>query len=142
MDRAQIKLVQQCFARASRLGPHVAATFYAELFAIDPSLKALFKGDIIAQGRKIMDMLAQLVDGLSEPETIAPIVRELALRHVAYGVEARHYPIVGTALLRTLRHELGADFTPEARAAWSAVYDRLSAAMCEAAYGPAASRTR
>jgi hemoglobin-like flavoprotein len=141
MDQRQIMLVQQSFARAARIGPHVAATFYGELFAIDPSLRALFKTDMIAQGRKLMEMLAYVVDGLNDAEAMLPQVRELAVRHVAYGVEPHHYATVGTALLRTLRHELGADFTAETRAAWTAAYQLLSDVMREAAYGAAASRS-
>ena len=63
MDQRQIELVQRSFARASRIGPHVAATFYSELFAIDPSLRALFKTDMIVQGQKLMNMLDQVVTG-------------------------------------------------------------------------------
>lgn len=140
MDQRQIELVQRSFARAAKHGPHVAATFYAELFTIEPSLKALFRGDMIVQGHKLMTMLKQVVAGLSEPETMLPIARELAVRHVAYGVEAHHYALVGTALLRTLRHELGAEFTAETRTAWATAYQLLSDEMREAAYGPARSR--
>jgi hemoglobin-like flavoprotein len=136
MDQVQVELVQRSFARASRIGPNVAATFYAELFAIEPSLRALFKADVIVQGRKLMDMLEYVVNGLSDPETISPDVRDLAVRHVSHGVEARHYALVGTALLRTLKHELGAEFTPETRAAWASAYALLSSLMREAAYGP------
>ncbi len=138
MNQQQIDLVQRSFAQASRISPHVAATFYVELFAIDPSLRAMFKGDIILQGQKLMTMLTQVVSGLDDPDAILPAVRELAIRHVAYGVEAHHYATVGTALMRTLRHELGADFTPDARAAWVAAYQLLSDVMREAAYQPGA----
>jgi nitric oxide dioxygenase len=140
MDPGQIQLVQRSFARAERLGPHVAATFYTELFAIDPSLRLLFKTDMVVLGRKLMDMLAHIVAGLEAPETILPAVRDLAVRHVAYGVEAHHYAIAGTALLRTLRHELGAEFTAETRAAWAAAYQFVSDTMREAAYGRPAPR--
>ena len=136
MERRQVQLVQQSFARAAKISPH------AELFAIEPSLRALLKGDMIAQGRKLMDMLEQLVAGLDDPEAILPEAQALALRHVAYGVEAHHYAQVGAALMRTLRHELGADFTPETRTAWSAAYKLLADAMCEAAYGKDAGPTR
>lgn len=141
MDQQQIDLVQRSFARASRIGPHVAATFYAELFAIEPALRSLFKGDMIAQGRKLIDMLDYVVTGLGDPEAILPAVRDLAVRHVAYGVEARHYGVVGTAIMRTLRHELGAEFTAETRAAWTAAYQLISDVMREAAYEPTAPRT-
>jgi nitric oxide dioxygenase len=135
MDHRQIELVQMTFARAAKIGPHVAATFYSELFAIEPALRPMFKGDMVAQGEKLMAMLGQIVAGLNQPETILSSARELALRHVDYGVEAHHYVMVGTALMRTLRHELGAELTPEARAAWAAAYQLLSDVMREAAYG-------
>ena len=70
MNQRQITLVQQGFDRASRLGAHVAATFYAELFAIDPALRPMFKGDMIAQGEKLMRTLAMVVEGLAQPETV------------------------------------------------------------------------
>lgn len=140
MNQTQINLVQQSFAQASRIGPHVAATFYAELFAIDPSLRALFKGDILIQAEKLWTMLSHVVAHLAEPEVMETAARELAIRHLRYGVEAHHYAAVGTALLRTLRHELGASFTGEARAAWIAAYRHLSDTMRAAAYGPGAER--
>lgn len=118
----------------------MAATFYAELFAIDPSLRAMFKTDMIVQGRKLMDMLERIVASLDDPETLLPQVRDLAARHVGYGVEAHHYTTVGTALLRTLRHELGADFTPDTRAAWAAAYQLLADQMRDAAHAPGTSR--
>lgn len=138
----EIQLVQQSFERTKPIAAHVAATFYAELFALDPSLRTLFKGDMIVQGDKLMRMLEHVVDGLSNPSALLPAVQALGVKHVAYGVEARHYALVGTALLRTLRHELGADFTLETRSAWSAAFQLLSQAMCEAAYGEAAAASR
>lgn len=140
MDAAQICLVQHSFARAEKIAPHVAATFYAELFAIDPSLRPMFTGDMIVQGQKLITMLRQVVTGLDRPETITPMLQELGLRHVAYGVESHHYAYVGTALLRTLRHELGAEFTAEARAAWAAAYQLIASVMREAAYGAGRAR--
>lgn len=141
MDTRQIELVQRSFAQASRFGAHVAATFYSELFAIDPALRPMFGADMVALGDKLMKMLARVVGDLDRTDAIVPVLQELALRHVGYGVEARHYATVGTALLRTLKHELGAEFTPETRSAWVAAYDLISSIMREAAYGPAASRT-
>jgi hemoglobin-like flavoprotein len=138
MDERQIELVRQSFERAARIKAHMAATFYAELFAIDPSLRPLFQGDMIVQGQKLMNTLRFVVEGLSQPAGILPAVQALAIRHLDYGVEQRHYTQVGTALMRTLAHELGPAFTPETRAAWTAAYQLLSSAMIEAAYGPGA----
>lgn len=136
MNDRQIDLVRHTFARAERASAHVAATFYAELFALEPSLRRLFKPDIIAQGQKLMHMLGYVVERLDEPAQLLQTVRALAIRHLDYGVEARHYGFVGLALMRTLRHEMGPDFNAETRAAWGAAYQMLSETMIRAAYGP------
>ena len=138
MDAHNISLVQQSFEKAAGLGEAVAEIFYAELFAIDPSLQSMFKGDMKAQGRKLLTTLAFVVRGLDKPEQIVPAAEQLAIKHVDYGVTARHYTLVGNALLRTLKKGLGDDFTPEVRAAWVAAYQLLADVMRAAAYGPAA----
>lgn len=138
MDSQQTALIQRTFDHARRIGPHFAATFYNELFLLDPAVRRMFSGDMVRQGEQLMAFLGYIAAGIRDPETILAAVRELGARHVGYGVEARHYPLVGTALIRTFRHELGAEFTPEARAAWTAAYKVLSDAMIEAAYGKTA----
>lgn len=134
MEKRQIDLVQQSFARAERFRPHLIITFYTELFALEPSLKPLFKGDMELQRRKLAGMLKQVIEGLDQLEALLPEVRALATRHVGYGVEERHYDLVGKALLRALKHELGAEFCAETRAAWIAAYQVLADEMRRAAY--------
>ena len=138
MTPTQVSLVQQSFSKAAGLGEAVSEIFYAELFAIDPNLRALFKGDMREQGRKLLTTLAMVVNGLTSPSTIVPAAQKLAVKHLDYGVESRHYTFVGNALLRTLKKGLGAEFTPEVREAWIAAYQLLANVMREAAYGPQA----
>lgn len=135
MDQRQAALVQASFAKAAGLGEQVAEIFYAELFAIEPSLRAMFKGDMREQGRKLLSTLAFVVQGLTAPATIVPAAQKLAVKHVDYGVKAEHYTLVGNALLRTLKKGLGDEFTPEVRQAWIAAYQVLADVMREAAYG-------
>jgi nitric oxide dioxygenase len=137
MDSQQVALVQRSFEKAATLGEKVAEIFYAELFEIDPALRAMFRGDMREQGRKLLSTLALVIRALHTPDKILPAARNLAVKHLAYGVKAEHYTLVGNALLRTLGKGLGADFTPEVRAAWVAAYRLLAGVMKEAAYGPA-----
>jgi hemoglobin-like flavoprotein len=65
-------------------------------------------------------------------DALLPVVRELGMRHVAYGVRDDHYGTVGTALLWTLEQALRADFTPEVKSAWIKTYGVLSQSMREA----------
>ncbi|MGT2477801.1 globin domain-containing protein [Methylobacterium oryzae CBMB20] len=67
-------------------------------------------------------MLALAVANLDKPEALVATVRDLGDRHVGYGALRAHYEPVGAALLWTLEHVLGPDFTPEIRAAWSETY--------------------
>jgi hemoglobin-like flavoprotein len=134
MTPDQINLVQDSFRHVVLVREAVAALFYERLFAIDGSLRALFpSNDMIRQGAKLMAALGFVVNGLDRADTILPAVRELAKRHVTYGVEERHYAIVGQALIETLATGLGTAFTPQLREAWQAAYGLLADVMIAAA---------
>jgi hemoglobin-like flavoprotein len=126
----QIDLVQRTFAQVRPIAATAADLFYNRLFSLDPSLRALFRsGDMAKQGQMLMSVLGTAVMGLSNLEKLAPVVRNLGARHVAYGVKTEHYATVGGALLWTLEQGLGEAFTPEVRDAWAAAYELLSEVM-------------
>ncbi len=135
MDAHKIALVQRSFEKVATLGDKVAELFYEELFAIDPSLRKMFRGDMAAQRQKLLAALALVVRSLDSPEKILNPVKQLAIKHVDYGVEPVHYTYVGNALLRTLKKGLGADFTPELGDAWVEAFRMLAKVMKDAAYG-------
>ncbi len=126
LDDAQIKLVQDSFAKVESGPADTAAVFYDRLFDIAPDLKPLFKGDMKAQGRKLMTMIKTAVNGLDDVGALIPALEDLGRRHVGYGVRDADYDTVGAALLWTLEKGLGDDFTGEARDAWSTVYTLLA----------------
>jgi len=129
MTDDQKKAVQTTFAKVEPIAEAAAAMFYARLFELDPSLRPLFKGDMAEQGRKLMVMLAVAVRGLDRLDELVPAVEKLGARHATYGVTDAHYDTVAAALLWTLDKGLGADFTPEVRDAWVAVYTTLATTM-------------
>lgn len=129
MTPRQIDLVQHTFGLVKPIADAAADLFYARLFAMDPSLKALFKGDMKKQGQMLMSVIGTAVGGLRNLEKLAPIVRQLGARHVGYGVKDEHYATVGSALLWTLEKGLEEEFTPEVRDAWAAAYGLLADVM-------------
>lgn len=138
MTPEQIRLVQQSFAKVAPIAEPAAAMFYDRLFTLDPSLRALFKGDMKEQGKKLMSMLNIAVAGLSDLDRIVPAVQQLGRRHNDYNVKPEHYGTVGEALLWTLEQGLGDAFTPEVKDAWATVYGIVSKTMIAAAQAKAA----
>lgn len=110
-----------------------AELFYTRLFAHDPSLRAMFPGDMTEQKKKLMTMLRMAVASLNRLDDLVPAVQALGARHASYGVTFEMYKTVGAALLWTLEQGLGAAFTPEVKAAWVAVYTLLANTMQQAA---------
>ena len=84
---------------------------YARIFALDPSLEAMFKADLREQGRKVMSMITVAVNSLTRLESIVPAVQALGRRHAGYGV----------------------GFTREMEDAWRTAYGALANTMKQAA---------
>jgi nitric oxide dioxygenase len=135
MTPEQVKLVQQSFAQVVPIADKAAEIFYDRLFELAPAVKPLFRGDMAEQRRKLIATLAVVVGGLSDLPSVLPAASALAKRHVGYGAQPEHYPVVGEALLWTLARGLGPQFTPDVAAAWTAAYTTLSGYMIEQAYG-------
>jgi len=129
----QIELVQASWADVEPIAESAAEIFYSKLFALDPSLRPLFKSDMKAQGHNLMEMIGFAVRGLARLEALVPGVQALGRRHAGYGVREGHYDTVATALLWTLQQGLGREFTDEVREAWAAAYDLLASTMKDAA---------
>lgn len=133
MQAQTVSLVQSSWAQVSPIATQAAALFYSNLFEADPSLKPLFKGDMVQQGQKLMQMIGAAVGKLGDLDTLVPILQNLGRRHVDYGVQPAHYDTVGGSLLKTLEQGLGAAFTPEVKAAWTEVYGVMAGVMIQAA---------
>jgi hemoglobin-like flavoprotein len=71
-------------------------------------------------------MLSMIVYNLHQPGQVLPAIRDLAVRHVEYGVKRADYDALREALLWTLEQALGEDFTAAVREAWTVCYDELA----------------
>lgn len=131
----QTELVQSSFRIVQPMAASTADLFYKKLFEIDASTAVLFKGDIKQQGHKFVQVLAVAVGGLSNMPTLVPIVKQLGVRHVGYGIKAEHYDSVRKALLWALALVLQEAYTDEVREAWATAYAMLAGVMKEAAWG-------
>ena len=128
------RLVRDSWNRFEPVAVRSAEFFYEKLFELDPDARRLFaRTDMEAQGRKVMQMFAEIVRTLDQPEALVSEVADLGRRHVHYGVRDSQYDSVGIALLWTLERGLGPGFTAEVRNAWTEAYLLLSTVLRRAA---------
>jgi hemoglobin-like flavoprotein len=135
MKPSQIDLVQSTFAQVALVSDDVASMFYWRLFTLDPDLRAMFRGDMKEQGRKLMAMLSSVVRSLRNLDTIVPGIQALGARHAGYSIRDEHYETVAIALLWTFEQALGHGFTDDVRDAWTSAYTLLADTMKSAAVG-------
>ncbi len=117
---------QRLQPRLSELANH----FYARLFELDPSVRALFATtDFSQQELKFTASIGRIVDLVGQPERLLPFAAEMGRRHVGYGVADAHYETVGNALLWALDELADNQLTVDDRQAWHEAYALVSAVM-------------
>ena len=129
MTAKQKQLIRESFPDIREMAGPVSLLFYGRLFALDPTLRPMFRQDIELQGRKLMDMLTTVVDNLDHFEGLAPTLRALGQKHAGYGVRPEHYQTLAQALMWALGQALDRQFDPELRTAWIAIIEAVSEGM-------------
>ncbi len=119
VSKNQFRLLDGSMRRIVEANLPLAAHFHQLLFAAHPQLRALFPQDLAGLQAKFEDMLVVLVSGLTISDEVNEPLRQLAIRHLEYGAEAAHYPVVSDILLETLRTLPGADLSEAEFTAWS-----------------------
>ena len=138
MTPTEISLVREGFDRIAPDATNVGMAFYDNLFALDPSLRPMFAGELRPQVGHLMEALTMVIRSLDDLGPILSRIQLLGRRHAGYGVQPKHFTTVGAALLATLQAGLGESFTAEARSAWTSAYTTLAQAMIAAMNEPEA----
>jgi hemoglobin-like flavoprotein len=131
MTPEQIRLVQTTLEVLDL--ESVTAEFYRRAFAADPGVALMFTTDKATQQERFAAELRAIVTSIREHEVFLRTTHALGVRHAAYGVHARHYRLMGDALLGALAGALGADWTPDLAEAWTLAYNLTAEAMMEGA---------
>ena len=133
MTQDQILLIKKTWGIFREIDPVlIGDVFYSKLFFDTPQLENLFHTQKDDQSKKLVNMLSVIIGRLDNLEALTEEIKQLAIRHVQYGVKEQHYKAVGTALLWTLQQGLGSDWNEEVRKAWAACFQILSDTMINA----------
>ncbi len=127
--RADAAPLRESFAAAAADPRAFAADFYAALFELAPGVRGLFPEDLQSQREKFAQTLATIVGFADDPATLIGSLRQLGIRHRAYGTQPQHYAPVGEALLKTLEARSEGGLSPEARQSWRRLYGWIVAEM-------------
>lgn len=134
LDQDEIDAIRTTYLQLSADQQRAGEIFYEHLFAIAPEVRSLFVADISVQSTKLISTLGLVVSRLQHWRDLEPVVEDLALRHLAYGVKPKHYIAVGRALDAMLCDILDHGATEPVRSAWRSAYRALSEKMIATAY--------
>jgi methyl-accepting chemotaxis protein len=129
-----LEALETSFDLVAPRGDELMDVFYARLFEVAPAVKPLFaRTDIQAQKAMLLGALVLLRKSLRNLDPIVPKLRELGARHVAYGTQPAHYPVVGEVLIGAMAEIAGPAWTEEYEQAWAGAFDVVAGAMLEGA---------
>jgi hemoglobin-like flavoprotein len=129
-----LQALETSFDLVARRGDELMEAFYTRLFEAAPAVKPLFADtDLPRQKTMLLGTLVLLRKSLRDLDTIVPKLRELGARHVAYGAQPEHYPVVGEVLIAAMADIAGPAWRPEHERAWSEAVAVVAGAMLDGA---------
>ncbi len=115
-------------------GEELVDIFYKRLFATAPAVQPLFAGtDMARQRAMLLSALVLLRRSLRQLDAAVPTLRALGARHVAYGAQAAHYPVVGAVLIASMAEVAGDAWEPRYSDEWAAAFELVAGVMLDGA---------
>lgn len=130
IDTAALK---ENFAAVAGSGDEVALYFYSYLFFKYPQTRDMFPPAMTRQRDRLLTALGHIVSNVDQVGELVPYLQDLGRDHRKFGALAAHYPAVGEALLATLQHFSGENWSSKLEEDWAAAYGIVAGAMSGAA---------
>lgn len=129
-----IDALETSFDLIAPRGDELMDEFYDRLFTAAPAVTPLFEGtDMRRQKAMLLSTLVTLRKSLRNLDGIAPTLRKLGAKHVEYGAQPEHYPVVGEALIASMASVAGPAWEPKYESAWGNAFKVVADTMLEGA---------
>jgi hemoglobin-like flavoprotein len=128
-----LEALETSFDLVAPRGDELMDVFYRRLFEAAPAVRPLFPEDMRRQKSMLLGALVLLRKSLRDLDAIVPKLRELGARHVAYGAQPEHYPVVGAVLIASLAEVAADAWSARFEHAWTTAYGIVAATMLEGA---------
>lgn len=131
LNATQKQLIKESFDQILMESSSFADAFYNKLLQSNPSIRALFKGDMRTQSKKLLHMLWSVVYSLEHPEKLELFLVHYGKLHKSYGVKPDYFEPFKATLFWALEQKLSASqkFSPETKKAWSLLFDEMTRLM-------------
>ena len=130
----ELDALETSFDLVAPRGDELVDVFYSRLFTTAPAVKPLFAStDLRKQKAMLLATLVLLRDSLRELDSLVPKLHALGARHVGYGAQPAHYPVVGQVLIGAMQKTAGDAWKPEYTAAWQEAYGVVQGVMLQGA---------
>lgn len=130
----EVETLEESFDLVAAQGDELMRKFYDRLFETAPEVRPLFeKVDMDGQRQALLNMLVVLRESLRDLDDIVPDLEDLGARHVEYGAQAAHYPVVGEVLIGAMAEVAGDRWKPDYTAAWQEAYGVVQNVMLSGA---------
>ncbi|MEZ6137527.1 MAG: globin domain-containing protein [Pirellulaceae bacterium] len=107
----------------------ITRRLYERMFEANPEVKAFFNQahqHTGGQQRALAGAICAYFTHIDNPAVLLPAVELIAQKHVSLGIEAEHYPIVGSNLLAAIKDVMGDGATDEIVEAIAEAYGFLA----------------
>jgi hemoglobin-like flavoprotein len=128
-----LNALETSFDLVAPRGDELMDEFYSRLFAAAPAVRSLFPNDLRRQKTMLLAALVLVRKSLRDLDAIAPTLRRLGARHVAYGAKPEHYPLVDGVLIAAMATIASDAWTPEYEHAWNNAFKVVAATMLKGA---------
>lgn len=119
----EVETLEESFDLVAPQSDELIKRFYERLFEVAPGVKPLFADvDMERQRQALLNMLLVLRESLHDLDDVVPDLEALGARHVGYGAQPEHYPVVGEVLIESMAEIAGPAWKAEYTAAWQEAY--------------------
>lgn len=135
MNQNAVELVQESWYRVEATGAAAAEHFCRSLLENRPWLAAQYIGHLDERDAMLMQTFGQMIRGMHRLDSHASLLLQVGRINACCGIQSHHYPYFAVALLQTLSHFLGDEFSEPVRLAWTKVIGTMTRLMLAGASG-------
>ena len=128
-----VETLESSFNLLAPQGEELVRRFYDELFKRAPAVKPMFANTTPAeQQKKLLGALKLVIENVRSPETLAPVLTAMGIRHQGYGALPEHYPVVANTLVDVMKELAGDVWTDPIESAWQQALNVIAKVMLDA----------